>query len=191
MPNRDFEWFFLPRERREAIRKADASVLERIQAPDIMELQNFITSNHCAKTLNAKECWDSFLHNQSAYLAALTDYTNNAGLQLGDQYKPTGAIQQIENARHDIQQCDGILSNIQEQLSHGKKRIKEAARDVRTKQQEGVLAKTSVDELSRQRKRIRITPLKENGYGTILDLRRQVYLIFRESKGSAGKAHAR
>ena len=54
----------------------------------------------------------------------------------------------IENARHDIQQCDGILSNIQEQLSHGKKRIKEAARDVLTKQQEGVLAKTSVDELS-------------------------------------------
>lgn len=172
LPNRDFEWFFLPRERREAIKKVDASALERIQNPDIIELQNFITSNRCAKTLNAKECWDSFLHNQSAYFAALTDHTNNAGLKLGDQHKPTGAIQQIENAKHDIQQCDGILSSIQEQLSHAKKRIKEAAQNVLTRQQEGVLAKTSVDELSRQRKRIRIALLKENGYGTILDLKK-------------------
>ena len=67
---------------------------------------------------------------------------------------------------------DDILSSIQEQLSHAKKRIKEAAQNVLTRQQEGVLAKTSVDELSRQRKRIRITPLKENGYGTILDLKK-------------------
>ena len=89
LPKRDFEWFFLPRERREAIRKAEASVLERIQNPDIVELQSFITSNRCTKILNAKEYWDSYLHNKSAYLAALTDHANNAGLQLGDQHKPT------------------------------------------------------------------------------------------------------